>query len=166
MSESDYDQLREKSWRRELTRAEAAELRAWLAEHPESQGDWEAEVRLTQAVRRLQDAPVPGNFTARVVQAVERESAAEQRGNVRAWRWWSLRGLLPRVAVATAIFGAGLLTYHEHVAAERRAELVRGVKIVSGVPSLPSPEILQNFDTIQKMGASTRPDAELIALMK
>ena len=37
-----YDQLRELSWRRKLTGAEEARLRAWLAAHPEAQADWEA----------------------------------------------------------------------------------------------------------------------------
>ena len=164
MSESDYDQLKDKSWRRELTPAETAQLQAWLAEHPQAQADWEAEVHLTQAVRRLPDLPVPGNFTARVLQAVERKSVAVKRGKIWAWKW-SLRALLPRAAAAAVIFGAALLTYHEHIVAEQRAELVQSVKIVSAMPSLPGP-ILQDFDTIQKMGASTGPDQELLKLMK
>lgn len=164
MSESDYDQLKEKSWRRELTQAETAQLQAWLAEHPQAQADWETEARLTQAMRQLPDAQVPGNFTARVLQAVERKPAAAKRGKFWSSKW-SLRALLPRAAAATVILGAGLLTYHEHIVAEQRAELVQSVKIVSAMPSLPGP-ILQDFDTIQKMGASTGPDQELIALMK
>jgi len=58
-----------------------------------------------------------------------------------------------------------VVTYHEHTAA-KRAELVRGVKVVTGVSSLPGPEILQDFDTIRQMPAATGPDPELIALMK
>jgi hypothetical protein len=76
-----------------------------------------------------------------------------------------IRRLLPRAAVAAAIFGAGLLTYHDHRTA-KRAELVQGVKVVAGVPSLPSPEILQDFDTIRQMPSTPGPDPELIALMK
>ena len=38
----------------------------------------------------------------------------------------------------------------------------------ASVPSLPSPAILQDFDTIQKMGATANagPDRELLRLMK
>jgi anti-sigma factor RsiW len=161
MSESDHNPLREKSWRRNLTPAEAAELQAWLSNHPEMRADWEAELHLTDAMSRIPDAPVPSNFTARVLQAVERESVAglQRRGP---FRWWSLRSLLPRAAAATVVLVAGLLSYRQHTIAEHRTELAERVKIVSTLP----PEVLQNFDTIQKMGAATGPDRELIALMQ
>ena len=76
-----------------------------------------------------------------------------------------LRSLLPRAAVVAAVLVTGLLTYHEHTSAQRQ-ELVQGVKVVAGVSSLPSPEILQDFDTIQQMSTTPGPDQELIALMK
>ena len=59
-----YNRLRELSWRRQLTAPEKAELRAWLTAHPEAQSEWEAEAGLNATLRRLPDAPVPGNFTA------------------------------------------------------------------------------------------------------
>jgi anti-sigma factor RsiW len=164
MNEFDDNQLHEKSWRRKLTAAEEAALRAWLAEHPESQADWEMESRLTEVLGRLPDVPVPGNFTARVLQAVEREAAAASRSQATRATWF-LRSLLPRMAVAAVIFGAGLLTYHEHNLA-KQAELVQGVKVVAGVASLPSPEILQDFDTIRQISSTPGPDPELIALLK
>jgi anti-sigma factor RsiW len=161
---NDFNQWREESWRRKLTSAEEAELRAWLAAHPDSQADWEIEGRVTEILGRLPDVPVPGNFTARVLQAVEREEAAASRPRTSRQAWF-FRLLLPRAAVAAVIFGAGLLTYHEHQVA-KRAEVVQGVKVVAGVPTLPSPEILQDFDTIRKMSSTPGPDPELIALMK
>lgn len=164
MNESDYNQWREKSWRRKLTAAEETELRAWLAAHPGSPADWEMEDRLTELLGRLPDAPVPSNFTARVLQAAEREAVAASRPKATRMAWF-LRSLLPKAAVAAVIFGAGLLTYHEHVAT-KRAELVQGVKVVAGVPSLPSPEILQDFDTIRQISSTPGPDPEIIALMK
>jgi hypothetical protein len=161
VNESDYNQLKEKGWRRELTPAEAAELQAWLAGHPGSLADWEDETRLNEAINRLPDAPVPSNFTSRVLQALERESAAEKRAHVPA-RKWSLRYLLPGTAAVALILGLGLLA-HQHSVAQR-TELAQDLRIVSGVHSLPSPEILQDFDTIQKMGATAGPDRELLAL--
>ena len=53
-----YHRLRELSWRRKLTDSEEAELRAWLAAHPEAQAGWEVEAELNQALGRLPDAPV------------------------------------------------------------------------------------------------------------
>lgn len=160
MSESEYNPLRDKSWRRKRTPAEAGELEAWLAKHPEAQADWEVDVRLTEVIHRLPDAPVPSNFTARVLQAVERESAAASRRSGPFWKR-SLRSLLPKVAVAAVVLGAGLLTYREHMVAEHhRPALAQNVKI-------PSPQDLQDFETIQKMGsANPGPDRELIALLK
>jgi anti-sigma factor RsiW len=166
MNESDYNQLREQAWRRKLTAAEDASARAWLAAHPESRADWEIEGGLTQALGRLPDAPVPGNFTARVLQAVERETIAASRP--KAFRPWFLRMLAPRLAVPAVVLGVGLLTYHEHTIANiaKRAELVRGVKVVAGVSSLPGPDILQDFDTIRQISSTPGSDPELLALMK
>ncbi|MEY2466714.1 MAG: hypothetical protein QOD03_1235, partial [Verrucomicrobiota bacterium] len=79
MNESDYNQLREKNWRRKLTAVEQTELRAWLAAHPEASADWEAELSLTETIVRLPDAPVPTNFTARVLQAIEQEASVDAR---------------------------------------------------------------------------------------
>jgi anti-sigma factor RsiW len=163
MNESDYNQLREKAWRRKLTAAEEADVRAWLAAHPESRPDWEIEGCLTEALGRLPDAPVPSNFTARVLQAVEREAITASRP--KASRPWFLRSLARRLAVAAVVLGVGLLTYHEHTVA-KRAELVRGVKVVAGVSSLPGPDILQDFDTIRQISSTPGPDSELLALMK
>ena len=69
-------------------------MRAWLAAHPEAQADWEAEAGLSEALGQLPDAPVPSNFTARVLQSVERESAAERRRRSRKWQLW------PQLALA------------------------------------------------------------------
>lgn len=167
MNQSEYDQLKEKSWRGKLTPAEEVELRTWLAEHPELAEDWQWEANLTEAMRRLQDAPVPGNFTARVLQAVQREAAAQDRPSVPTWKL-ILHSFVPRAAVAAVLLGVGLFTYHElrERTVERRVELVQGVRVVAGVPSLPGPEILTNFDTIRQMGTTPGPDPELIALLK
>lgn len=158
----EFDDKQTKSWRK-LTAADTAQLRAWLEEHPELRADWETETRLTEALARLPDAPVPSNFTARVLQAIERDAAAARSARLRLP--WFMRSLVPRAAAAGVIFAAALLTYHERTVT-KRAELVQGVKVVAGVSSLPSPEILQDFDTIRQMSSAPGPDTELIALMK
>jgi len=164
MKDSDYNQSKEKCWRGDLTAAEAAELQAWLAQHPGERADWETEVGLTEALGKLPAAPVPSNFTSRVMEAVEREAKAQKRPRIPVWTWL-LRSLLPRAAVA-AFLVLVVLGYQHQQTVARREKVVDGVKIVSGVSSLPSPEILQDFDTIRKLGATPGPDQDLIALMK
>jgi len=158
-----YNRLRELSWRRKLTDAEEAELRAWLEAHPEARADWEAEAGLAAALGRLPDAPVPGNFTARVLQAVEREAAAELRQPEWRMRWW-LRWV-PKTAFAASVVAAGLVSYLLVQKAERQ-RLVESVAVVADVSSLPSPEVLQDFDAIRVSNPTVTPDEELLAALK
>jgi len=160
-----YNRLREFSWRRELTAPEQAELRAWLAAHPEAQADWEAEAGLSAALGRLPDVPVPSNFTARVMQAVEREAGAELRGPqgnwlARLWRRW-----LPKIAFAAVVVSAGLVSYHQLQAAHRK-KLVESVSAVSAVSSLPSPDILKDFDAIRALNPTPAPDEQLLTMLQ
>ena len=160
-----YNHLRELNWQRKLTGAEEAELRAWLAAHPEARADWEVEAGLNAALGRLPDVSVPSNFTARVLQAVKGDAAAELRRSGRKWRpWWHLRWL-PKVAVAAVILGAGLVSYRQFQAA-RFAEYAQSVAAVSDVSSLPSPEILKDFDAIDRLSATPSPDEQLLALLE
>ena len=163
MNDSDYQQLSEQSRRRRLTPAELAELREWFVAHPEKRADWETEIGLTETLARLPDVPVPTNFTARVLEAVERDAAANARRGLE-WKF-SWHFFLPRATVAAVVLGAGLFTYHEHLANER-AQLARSVAAVSEVSSLPDPEILQDFEAIRQMNQTPPADEELLALMK
>jgi anti-sigma factor RsiW len=157
--------LRELSWRRSLNDAEKAELRALLEAHPEAQAEWEADSHLTEALCRLPDAPMPSNFTARVLQAVEREATGARR-HFEPVSWLvRLRPWLPRAAFAAVALGAGLFSYHEVLRAHR-ARLVQSVATVSDVSSLPSPEILKDFDAIQAMPPTPPPDEALLALLQ
>ncbi len=164
MSDSLYDKLRETGWRRKLTPSEEAQLRAWLADHPEARADWQVETMLSESLGRLPDAPVPTNFTARVLQAVQRESSAVRR---RGWTWrWSWRSLLPKAAVAALVCGAAIFGILSSVASTKRTKLAQSVAAVSEVSSLPAPDILEDFDAIRQLNAAPRPDNELLALMQ
>jgi hypothetical protein len=160
-----YNRLRELSWRRQLTGPEQAELRAWLSAHPEAQDDWEAEAGLNAGLSRLPDAPVPGNFTARVLQAVEQEAAAELRRRDGKWLTWPWRRWLPRVAFAVVVVGTGFVSYQKVEAANRR-KLAESVAVVSAVSSLPSPDILKDFDAIQALNSTPPPDEELLVVFQ
>ncbi len=159
-----YNELRESSWQRKLTAAEEEALRHWLAGHPEAQADWEMETALSQALGRLPDASVPSNFTARVMQAVEREEVAASRQKQGGSFWARLRWL-PRIAVAAVVLGTGLISY-ERIQANQTREQIRAVKIVAEVSSLPDPAVLKDFDTIQALNQTPSADEELLQALK
>ncbi len=58
MNETEYRELMEASWRRQLTAAEEARLQAWLVAHPDEQPRWESESSLNQLLEQLPDVPV------------------------------------------------------------------------------------------------------------
>jgi anti-sigma factor RsiW len=157
-----YQRLHEIGWRRPLTHAEQEELRAWLNAHPEVQADAEADAALNCALAKLPDAPLSSNFTARVLQTIEREPATTGRAAARhASTWWRI--LLPRVAVATVIIGivAGVYQHHETV---KRAELTAAAKslaTVAAVAPLADPAVLKDFEVIRRM---SQADEGLLAL--
>src|SRR5437879_11312119 len=82
-----FEKFREISWRRALTDAERTELNAWLETNPEFRAEWEAEMGLSASLARLPEPAVPSNFTARVLQEIERETPAESRSQPAAG-WW------------------------------------------------------------------------------
>jgi negative regulator of sigma E activity len=124
--------------------------------------DLKLEARLSQALARLPDAPVPSNFTARVMQAVEVEESRHARHWSLGWNW---HALLPRVAVTAAVVLFAGLTLHHHELNSRRTALARNVALVAGSQPLPSVEALENFDAIQRM-SQPRADEELLALLQ
>ncbi len=153
------NQLRELAWRRKLTEAERTELRA----QPEAQADLELESRLSEALARVPDAPMPSNFTARVLQAIEREEAHAVR--TRSWSWY-WRVLVPRVAVAVAVVGFAGLAYQHHEF-DKRVQLARDVALLAQAQPVPSVEALKNFDAIRRMSQTApRADDELLALLR
>jgi hypothetical protein len=141
-------------WRRKLSEAGRNALRA--------QPELELEARLTAALGQIPDAPVPSNFTARVLAAVELDEAAAARSRGWALHW---RLLWPRVAAVAAILifaGAGI-QWHE--SRSQRAALARSVALVAAQPA-PSVDALENLDAIQRMSRPARADGELLAALQ
>ena len=164
-NDSIYNHLCELSWRRKLTAAEEAELRAWLAAHPEVQTDWEHESGLNAALGELPDVPVPSNFTARVLQAVEREAAAEQRRS--GWSWAGRLRLrwLPRVALTASVVSAAVVSCLVIQNAQRH-KIVESVVVVSTVSSLPGTDILKDYDAICASNPTATADESLLAVLQ
>ncbi len=163
-----YRKWRETSWRRPLTPSEQAELEAWLRSHPEAQADWEGEGALNAALERLPEVPVASNFTALVLQQVER-GQRETRRRSHSWlvAWpWSWRWL-PRAAVVVAVVGVGLVTLHHlRDSRQEKYQYARSAVAISQVESLPNPGVLENFDAIRVLDQTPGPDEELLKLLQ
>jgi len=165
MNDAEYHQLRESSWQRKLTGAEEAELQKYFAAHPEAKAEWETDAELNRVLDGLPEAPaVASNFTALVVQAVERETAARAR----APGWFPrvlLRNWFPRAAAACLVAGVVLLGYHQHQVRAREAMARRVADLARAVSA--SPELLANYDHIRRLGDTPpKADTDLLALLK
>lgn len=166
MNDPLYHKLLEAGWRRKLTAEEAAELRAWLSAHPERQADWQAETGLNEALGRLPDAPMPTNFTARVLSRVHARERETVDSGSRGFLWkWTWRSLAPRTAFALVLLGLGVFSY-EWNQGTQRAKLARNVAAVSDVAAMPNPELLQDFEVIRRLGQTPPADEELLALLQ
>lgn len=167
MNESEYQALIEASWRRSLTDDEQTRLDSWLRVHPEAHNEWEVESALNRLLEQLPVAPVASNFTARVLQAVERESVtAARRASVfdrlKQWFWRPA----PRVAWALLIAGLLGFGYHQHQNVVR-GEMARGLSVLANVAALSDPAVLQDFEAIERLGKSASgDDEELYALLQ
>ena len=155
-----HSQLRESGWRRKLTEVEQAGLDAWLAANPDARADWEMESALSAALTRLPDVDVPSNFTARVLQAVDR-AEVQPRG----WHW-NWHRLMPRVAFAVGVMSFAGLSVHHHEIYRQRAALAKTVALVTVGQPVPGPEALENFDAIRRLNQHQPADDELLALMQ
>jgi anti-sigma factor RsiW len=156
----------ELTWRRKLNEAEEAQLRSWLASHPEAQAYCESEAALNEALDLLPDTPLANNFTARVLQAVEWEKTRIEPTHRPVWislsqvlRW------LPRTAVAALTLGLALISY-QHFRDAHRLHMAQDAAVVSEVASLPNPKILEDFEAIHAMSQAPPADEELLKLLQ
>ena len=150
--EKQTPEQRERLWRRKVSGAERAELRG----DPEL----ELEARLSEALAQLSDAPVPSNFTARVLAAIDAEEARSERSGVWRWNW---HALLPRIAVATLVLLLAGLGLQQFQLARNHSVTPGGPRLVVSVTAVPTADALENLDAIQGMSRSARADTELLA---
>jgi len=169
MNDDLYNELLEASWRRKLTAEEQAQLRAFLAAHPEAQADWEEEALLNQQLDRLQEPQVASNFTAQVMQQLDLEVARQERQQTGAEvaPWW--RRLVPRYAsvlLLAFLVVTGVLQYREHQQIQR-TQLVDSVTQLTPVASVLRPELMQDFEAIQQLRyVPSVSDQELLAALE
>ena len=160
MNESDISRLREILWRRPLNPTERTALQRWLREHPGGRADWEAELALAGCLDQLSPAPVSSNFTARVLEAVDRESTGPAPGSPVRPVWLNLPFLARAGAALLLMTALGLFLGHRQ-RMEGRAELARCVAVAVEAARVPGVEALTDFETIQRLGHATPVDEEL-----
>ena len=163
MNDAAAQRLRELLWRSKLSEAEAAELQKLLSAHPEAAPDCDTEQALTQALERLPEAPaVATNFTALVMQEIEREAKVRTRTDKR----WSLRRWLPRLAIGCLVLGVSIAGWHHHQKTARAA-MARDVAQLGAALVVSAPELSQNLDSVRRLDNSApKADTDLLALMQ
>jgi hypothetical protein len=119
-----------------------------------------AQRQLRELLSRLPDAPVASNFTARVLQAIEAEERRRGRWPMLDWSW---RIFFPRVTATAAAAGIVAIVLYQHDISAQHQRFGHDVYVVASQPN-PGLEALKNFDAIQRMGQTARPDDELLAL--
>jgi len=146
--ENPFPESHESLWRRRLPAADQAKLHG--------QPELELEARLTEALARLPQAPVPSNFTARVLAAIELEEARATR---KTWTWrWNWHAILPRFAAATAVLLVAGLGIQRYETGQHRAQLARSLSVVASAQTVPSVEALENLEVIQRMSQPAHAD--------
>lgn len=164
MNETEFNRLLEAAQRRPLTAEEETRLREYGLLHPQAQALCEKEAALTQLLRRLPPAPLSSNFTARVLQAVSRETPEPAPVLRVAWRrWFTLGRPLKLGALGAAAAAVILLAYHQrHLAG--RAELAQSLAALGHAAALAEVEVWQNFDAIRRLSELPEEvDPELIS---
>ncbi len=148
---------REWVWRRPLTATE----RAAVGTEPDfALADLELEIRLTEGLKQIPDAPVASNFTARLLAAVDREEAV--RVTSRSWHW-NWRVVFPRVVATAVILVFTGTVWERYEVRSERSRLVKNIAQVTYSKQVPSLEAIYNFDAIQRMSQPVAADKELQA---
>jgi hypothetical protein len=124
--------------------------------------DKQLDARLDALLRGLPDKPVPSNFTARVLQAVESETPAPSRAG--SWTWW-MHTFMPRAGAVAAVVCLGSFAWHGY-RVQQRTNMAQSIAAISKVNPLANPEVLADYDAIRRLSQARPADEELLALMK
>jgi len=170
MPDSVVRELAPVAWRRGLTPDEQARLRPYLAAHPQARRQWECEAALTRGLNRLPPAPVSSNFTALVLQAVQRAPARP------AWRRqfdlasWLRAGWMSRLALAATMVCLSLLTVRECQIIQRqsiqRQRMARDLASVGSLAARQPVDWLQNFQIIENLSRVQVADDGLLQALR
>lgn len=168
MNESEFQKLREASWRRPLSRDEEARLQAWLANRPDACADWEEDAALGGLLAELPNVPVASNFTNRVLHRLDRQAADGAR-QTRATRftWRHVLRWLPQAATTVLIAAVAITGYSVFQQNQERKQMAPGVELAQTMATLPAPDSLRDFNAILELSAVARPvDFELLEALE
>lgn len=166
MKDAERDELAARALRANMSQDDRARFERLLAADPAFRASWQAELALERALDALPDAPVSSNFTSRVVQLALREKHAEQpRPRL------SIFQLLSRLAIGTSVVALvtiGALQQRQSVQRKEVAETVNAFHDTAAAmagESMPSTEVLANFDTIKQLPAQQEAELDLELLL-
>lgn len=159
-SDPAYQRFREIAWRRPLTEQEQVEWQAWLTAHPDALAEAELDTALDRVLSQCAPAPVPSNFTVRVMKSIELADPHSRRAK-RQENWW--RMLVPRFAILVLVACVGLFGYYHYVN-QRQAELAVAARQLAKAHALSDPVVIEDFDVIRGLSPTVTVDEGLLAL--
>jgi anti-sigma factor RsiW len=165
MNGSEYEDLRAASLQRSLSPEEASRLQQHLSQHPRELAEWEEDQGLNRLLSTLPAIRPASNFTSQVLQRVALEERQQERATARP-RPGIMPSWLRRLAFAAVALGVGTLSYEQYQASVRQ-ERARSLATISGMASLPGPELLRDFDAIQSLNLWPQDvDLDLLAALQ
>ena len=164
MKNADFQDLILKAVKGQLNQAQRREFDRLFQSDPAFRHACEVERALESALAELPDAPVSSNFTSLVLQAASTRSSGPVRR--------SFRFSLPRFAsvlVFTLVLGFAVFQQNQKSRHREVAESVSAFHdIALALGSEEAPELLANFDAIQRLNipAESELDLELLAALQ
>ncbi|MDA1272633.1 MAG: hypothetical protein O2960_01085 [Verrucomicrobia bacterium] len=122
---------------------------------------------LDRLLDELPDVPVSSNFTAQVAGLVQHEEIC--RAPNWAVRWRALQAAFSwphKFAVVSLFLAAAIFSHHQYRLGVRE-EVARSVAAVGHVASIPTVEMLENFEAIRRLNLVPQEvDMELLAALQ
>ena len=129
-----------------LSPEEKARWQISLTGQPETLARLEEEIALNRLLRAVPEAPVSSNFTARVMQLVEREHWKQSTPVLlRFWADYVAFSWGRKLAFASMVLLLGLVSYQQYQLSARR-ELAKSILRVSNV--LPAADVIEGFSAM------------------
>ena len=130
----------------ELSPEEESKLEAWLAAHPDARAAWNTDRALGRVLHSLPDVPVSSNFTARVMQELDKEEARASRRVSRSRGW---RLLWPRLGWATAAVALAVFGSQQFLSVHRTRLAADAAFVSKDIARLP--DAFRDFDVVDSL---------------
>lgn len=150
----ELENLKDLARLRPLTAGEQDRLNRFLEAIPQARTDWEEDMALSRLLKRLPDAPLASNFSARVMRAIDAETRPIHRLESGGAGWF--RGWVPRFAAGAFVLLIGLGGWHQYQQLQRE-KYAESVAAISEVAAILSVDVLKDSDAIQSFAAAPLP---------